>query len=94
MQNKDNKEKQILVAMRKVLGQIIKDTTPPDKAMKHPLSQQSIHMIQDTFALIASRENELAALNNEHLMAPHFADEKLKSAEIIPISTLTKKNDE
>ena len=46
MSDESRKEREILVVMRKVLAQIIKDTTPPSRAMRHPLSDQTIQDIR------------------------------------------------
>ena len=53
------KEQRILVIMRKLLAQIVKDTTP-GPGMRHPLNEQTIKDIRDCFGLIAARERELA----------------------------------
>ena len=45
--------------MRKLLAQIVKDTTP-GPGMRHPLSEQTIKDIRDCFGLISARERELA----------------------------------
>ena len=60
MNDVSSKEREILVVMRKVLAQIIKDTTPPSRAMKHPLSEQTIQDVRQCLGLISARERELA----------------------------------
>ncbi len=70
-----SKEQRILVVMRKLLAQIVKDTTP-GPGMRHPLSEQTIKDIRDCFSLIAARERELteqAGIENKD--RPHFIDE-------------------
>lgn len=54
-----SKEQRILRVMRKVLGGIVKDTTPK-AGMLHPLSDRTIEDIRDCFGLISAREKELA----------------------------------
>lgn len=74
-----SKEQRILVVMRKLLAQIVKDTTP-GPGMRHPLNEQTIKDIRDCFGLIASRERELnekAGIENKD--KPHFIDEPTKS---------------
>src|SRR5690242_14187532 len=75
-----SKEQRILRVLRKVLANIVKDTTPPP-GMVHPLQESTIRDIRDLFGLIAEREAELAQeaglTRNEK---PHFVDEPRKSA--------------
>lgn len=75
-----SKEQRILCVLRKVLANIVKDTTTPP-GMLHPLSEGTRHDIRDLFGLIAEREAELAAeaglAANER---PYFGDEPRKSA--------------
>lgn len=77
-----SKEQRILRVLRKVLGNIVKDTTTPP-GMVHPLSENTRRDIRDLFALIAEREAELAdeagLRRNER---PHFSDEQPKSKPI------------
>jgi len=82
------KEQQILIAMRKTLGAIIRDVTPPP-GMKHPLSQGTIGDVRQCLALIAARENELAAAQGRAGERPYYADEP-QSAQVVPISGLGK----
>ena len=70
-----SKEQRILVVMRKLLAQIVKDTTP-GPGMRHPLNEQTIKDIRDCFSLIAARERELAEKSGiENKDRPHFVDE-------------------
>lgn len=70
-----NKERRILRLLRKVLGEVVKDTAPR-QGMPSPLHDTTIQSIRELFALIAEREAELAdqagVARNER---PHFADE-------------------
>lgn len=74
------KEQRILRVMRKVLSNIVKDTTPKP-GMLHPLSDQTIEDIKACFALISAREAELY---NESHLKPVFADEP-RTATVIPL---------
>lgn len=76
------KEQRILRVLRKVLANIVKDTTP-QPGMLHPLSEGTRHDIRDLFGLIAEREAELAAETGlQRDEKPRFADEPRKSAPI------------
>jgi len=78
-----SKEQQVMVAMRKTLAQVIKDTTP-EPGMIHPLSKDTVDDIKACFALIAARERELMEeMGIENKMRPHFTDEVNKSAEVV-----------
>ncbi len=70
-----SKEQQIMIMMRKILGAVVRDTTP-QPGMKQPLSENTINSIKDCFALIAAREKELAeeaGIDNQ--MKPRYIDE-------------------
>ena len=72
---KQSKEKRILVIMRKVLSNIVKETTP-SPGLKHPLSDQTIQDIRECFQLISARERELALEAGLEIKdKPRFADE-------------------
>ncbi len=89
-----SKEQRILRVLRKVLANIVKDTTPPP-GMPHPLSEDSIHDIRDLFGLIAEREAELAAEagigGNEK---PMYPDQKRKNSVVKLHMPAKKKPDE
>ena len=90
-----SKEQRILVVMRKLLAQIVKDTTP-GPGMRHSLSEQTIKDIRDCFGLIAARERELIEkTGGENKDRPYFIDEQ-KTSTIIKFKPLNKKpeNDE
>jgi hypothetical protein len=81
--NSLSKDQQILVAMRKTLANVIKDTTP-EPGMIHPLSEATVEDIKACFALISSRERELLEeMGVENKARPHFTDEPKKSAEVV-----------
>lgn len=77
-----SKEQRILVVMRKLLAQIVKDTTP-GPGMRHPLNEQTIKDIRDCFGLISARERELgehAGIENKD--RPRYIDEPKTSTVI------------
>ncbi len=82
MSDISKKERQILLVMRKVLANIIKDTTPDHRSMKHPLSDPTIQQIRECLGLISLRERELAADVGVQVEKPYFTDEK-PAAEVI-----------
>ncbi len=84
-------EQQILIAMRKTLGAIIKDVTPPP-GMRHPLSETTIQDVRQCFALIAARENELAQAQNRGGERPYYTDQP-QTSQVVPIAGLGKKKD-
>ena len=83
------KEREILKVMRKVLAQIIKDTTPPSRAMKHPLSDQTIEDVRQCLGLISSRERELADAAGIAQERPYFTDER-RPADVVSINRVGK----
>ncbi len=88
-----SKEQRILVVMRKVLAQIVKDTTP-GPGMRHPLNEQTIKDIRDCFGLISARERELteqAGIENND--RPRYADEQ-HTSKIIEFKKPAKKTEE
>ncbi len=75
MQDGLSKEQRIMRMMRKVLAQIIKDTTPSSKGMRHPLQDSTIQSIRECFILIAEREKELMEAQGKYLREkPYYAD--------------------
>lgn len=85
-----SKEQRILRVLRKVLGNIVKDTTPrPGET--HPLTENTIRDIRDLFGLIAERERELA--DEAGMTAkerPHFSDEP-QTAHVLTLHKPAKK---
>ena len=69
------KEQRIMVVMRKVLANIIKDTTPPSRDMRHPLSDNTIQDIRDAFSLISAREREIAEALGFDQSRPQYTDD-------------------
>ncbi|MEA3302051.1 MAG: segregation and condensation protein A [Pseudomonadota bacterium] len=76
MSDTSTKERQILLLMRKVLANIIKDTTPEHRSMKHPLSDPTIQQVRECLGLISLRERELADDAGIQMEKPYFTDEK------------------
>lgn len=87
MSDGSQKEREILVVMRKVLANIIKDTTPEFKTMKHPLSGNTIEDIKLCLSLIAARERELADATGMAQSRPYYKDEKI-TADVVPIDKI------
>ena len=80
-------EQRILVVMRKVLGQVVRETTPRP-GLKRPLSDATVEDIRQCFALIAARERELAAAAGiEPGERPRYVDEP-RTAEVIPMTRI------
>lgn len=70
-----SKEQRILRVLRKVLGNIVKDTAPRP-GRPNPLSDDTVRDIRDLFGLIAEREKELAEeAGFTAKERPHFSDE-------------------
>lgn len=84
-----SQEQQILIAMRKTLGAIIRDVTPPP-GMKHPLSESTIEDVRQCFALISAREKELADLDGRGGERPYYPDQQ-PTAQAIPVAGIGKK---
>ena len=73
-------EKRILVAMRKTLGNIVKDVTPASSALKSPLSDATVEDIKMCFGLISAREQEIAKEAGVELNErPQYPDSPEKS---------------
>lgn len=64
-------EHRILIQVRKVLANVVKDVTPLP-GMRNPLSPSTIADIRDCFALISARERELNSDKPRDL--PVYAD--------------------
>lgn len=73
--HEQSKEKRILITMRKVLANIVKDTTP-EPGLRHPLREQTIQDIRECFKLISAREREIVeAAGMKVKDRPRFSDE-------------------
>ena len=87
-----SKEERILRMVKKVLTDVIKDTTTPP-GMKHPLSDNTIEGIRDCLGLISARENELQIeAGRESQDRPHFIDEPQKNV-VVNLKSPSKKAD-
>jgi len=89
MTEDQNRERDLLIVMRKVLANIIKDTTPAHRDLKHPLSNNTIQDIRTCLGLISDRERELADIAGIKQEKPYYTDEK-PSADVVSISKITK----
>lgn len=70
-----SKEQRILRVLRKVLGNIVKETAPRP-GVPRALSDDTVADIRDLFGLIAEREAELAEeAGLDRGARPHFSDE-------------------
>jgi hypothetical protein len=77
-----SKERSILRLLRKVLGQIVKDTAPRP-GRPNPLQDTTVASIRELFALISEREAELAdGANVARNERPYFADEPRDTAPV------------
>ena len=84
-----SKEQRILIALRKTLADVVKDTTPlPGR--RHPLKESTIERIRDCFSLISARERELIhddahdGTRDTSAMRPRYADEA-RTQEVVPL---------
>ncbi|MDD9806881.1 MAG: segregation and condensation protein A [Gammaproteobacteria bacterium] len=89
-----NKEQRILIAMRKTLAGVVKDTTPlPGR--RHLLKEGTIRDIRHCFSLISARERELAGEKAEgaerkvSAMRPRYADEP-HDEKVVPVAAIKK----
>jgi hypothetical protein len=87
-----SKEREILMIMRKVLANIIKDTTPEHRSMRHPLSDDTIQQIRQCLGVISTRERELADEAGVKQERPYFTDDK-PAADVVSISSISKKKE-
>lgn len=91
-ENRDT-EKRILVIMRKVLANIVKDTTPKP-GLRHPLKAATIQDIRECFKLISARERELAEMSGLEIKdRPRYADEP-QTNKVVSFRTIEKSDKE
>lgn len=77
-----SKEQKIMVAMRKTLTGVIRDTTP-EPGMIHPLSKETVEDLRMCLGLIAAREKELMdEMGIENKARPRYVDEP-KVADVV-----------
>lgn len=90
---KQSKEERILRAMRKVLIDVIRDTTTPP-GLKHPISESTRDEMRHCLDLISARQAELAeAAGSPMRERPVFADEPKKSV-VVALDPTKRKSDE
>ncbi len=78
-------EHRILIALRKTLSSVVRDTTPP-AGMPHPLTEKTIEDVKQCFMLIAAREKELNEAGGHDTSArPRYADEP-KTSHVVPFT--------
>ncbi len=77
-----SKEQRILRAMRKTLGNVVRDATPLG-GRPNPLSDATIQDIKECFALISERERELAGLLGFDEAKPYYRDGSPQNAQVI-----------
>lgn len=82
----DSKEREILIAMRKVLSAVIRDITPAP-GTRHPLSNQTIQDVRTCLGLITARERELAEDAGIKPERPYYADEE-PAATVVPMEQI------
>jgi hypothetical protein len=82
-------EQQILIAMRKTLGAIVRDITPAP-GQRHPLSASTVEDIKQCFTLIAAREKELADHQGRGGERPYYADAP-GATKVVPIAGIGKR---
>lgn len=90
--DESSKEREILMVMRKVLASVIKDTTPPQRGLKHPLSSATIEDLRMCLALIAARERELADAAGAARERPHYTDDA-QAVKRVSLASLKRKPD-
>lgn len=91
MSSKDlSKEQRVLIVMRKVLAQIVRETTP-NPGMRHPLSEGTIEDIRRCFALISAREQELAKEEGIDIRERPVYRDQATGDRIVPISRIGRK---
>ncbi|MEK8021645.1 MAG: segregation and condensation protein A [Candidatus Parabeggiatoa sp.] len=82
-----SKEQQIMVSMRKVLTNVIRELTP-QPGEQYPLSEPTVEDIRMCLTLIAAREKELAeekGVNN--IDRPHYVDEP-QTTKTVPLDQI------
>ena len=84
-------EQRILVVMRKILAQIVREVTPPP-GMKNPLSPQTLQEIREAFELISTRERELMEAAGKPVRErPRYADEP-KTSQTVRVPTASRRS--
>ena len=77
-----SKEHQILATLRKVLSEIVRDTTP-QPGRPHALKPQTVDNLKLAFQLITSREKEIIEESGGEMnKRPRYADEP-KTSQVV-----------
>ena len=77
-----SKEHEILATLRKVLSDVVRDTTPPP-GRPHPLKPQTIDKVKHSFMLITAREKEIIEEAGSSMdKRPRYADEP-KTSQVV-----------
>ena len=77
-----SKEHEILATLRKVLSDVVRDTTPPP-GRPHPLKPQTIDKVKHSFMLITAREKEIIEEAGHSMdKRPRYADEP-KTSQVV-----------
>ncbi len=81
-----SKEEQILLACKRTLTEVIKDTaTKP--GMRHPLAENTVAGLRDCLVMISQREAELAEEAGRPSQArPRFVDEGTQPGDEVVVS--------
>jgi len=77
-----SKEQRIMRAMRKTLGNIVRDCTPLG-GRPNPLTESTIQDIKDCFALISEREKELADKLGFDQAQPYYKDGEQPNSNVL-----------
>jgi hypothetical protein len=79
-----SKEHQILATLRKVLSEVVRDTTPKP-GRPHALKPQTVDNVKLCFQLITSREKEIIddAGGSGMDSRPRYADEPKKTSQVV-----------
>lgn len=77
-----SKEHQIIATLRKVLSDVVRDTTP-SSGRPHPLSPQTVDNVKMAFQLITAREKEIIEAAGGNMdKRPRYADEP-KTSQVV-----------
>lgn len=72
-----NQEQRILIAMRKTLSKIIRDTTPSSPLHRRALKDETVEDIRQCLNLISAREREIIESQGKSFNErPRYTDEK------------------
>jgi len=90
--SENNKEREILMVMRKVISSVIREITP-EAGMRHPLSEKTIQDVRMCLGLITARERELAEEAGVQMERPYYIDEQPK-AKVVSMQRIGRPNEE